>query len=144
MPHCKKERSRLNRGSSLSAPGSVSRTHRSSTHLVVASRHSKDVCSDGPAHVPDNVIELVQQLRGPGVSRGVVTRPDKHPAVLRSEQTAAARPQSQCRKNSSDRADTQGDLPTPENSSPVHIHQLEFVPRMRFHFPVHKSEVAAS
>lgn len=62
--------------------GAQGKSQGSSTHFVVSSRHCKDVGSDGPAHVPDNIIELVQQLWWPGVSRGIIACPDKHSAIL--------------------------------------------------------------
>lgn len=51
-------------------------------HLVVSSRNSQYISSDGPADVPNNIIELMEQFGRPGVSCGVVTRPDKHTSVL--------------------------------------------------------------
>ena len=54
----------------------------STSHLVVSTRNRQDVSCDGPADVPDHIVELVQQLGRPRVPGGVVTRPDKHASVL--------------------------------------------------------------
>lgn len=53
-----------------------------SANLVVASRHGQDVASDGPADVPNHVVELVQQFGRPRVARRLVARPDEHASVL--------------------------------------------------------------
>lgn len=50
--------------------------------LVVASRHGQDVSSDGPADVPNHVVELVQQFGRPRVACRLVARPDEHTSVL--------------------------------------------------------------
>ena len=62
-----------------------------SPDLVVTARHGQDVSGDGPADVPHHVVELVQQFGRPRVPRGVVTRPDKHPTVLWTEQRQTIR-----------------------------------------------------
>ena len=51
-------------------------------YLVVPAGDGEDVSSDGPADVPDDIVELVEQLGRPGVPCRVLTRPDKHPPVL--------------------------------------------------------------
>lgn len=53
-----------------------------SLYLVVATRNRQDVACDGPADVPNDVVELVQQLGRPRVPRRVVTRPDEDASVL--------------------------------------------------------------
>lgn len=53
-----------------------------SRHLVVATRNRQDVPRDGPADVPNDVVELVQQLGRPRVPRRVVARPDEDASVL--------------------------------------------------------------
>lgn len=52
-------------------------------HLVVSSGNRQDVSRDGPADVPNHVVELVQQLGRPRVPRRVVARPDEDAPVLR-------------------------------------------------------------
>lgn len=62
-----------------------SKRQSSSTHFIVSSRHCKNICSNGPTHMPDNIVELVQQLWWPWVSRGIITCPDKHSAILQKQ-----------------------------------------------------------
>lgn len=54
-------------------------------YLVVSSGNGQYVSSDGPADVPNNIVELMQQFGRPGVSCRVVARPDEHASVLQEE-----------------------------------------------------------
>lgn len=57
-------------------------------YLVVSAGHGENVAGDRPAQVPDDVVELVQQLRRPVVTGGgYVHRPDEHLTVLPSKHT---------------------------------------------------------
>lgn len=58
--------------------------HSVTTDLVVAPRHGQDVAGDGPADVPNHVVELVQQFGRPRVARRLVACPDEHASVLPS------------------------------------------------------------
>lgn len=55
------------------------------TYLVVSSGHSQDVAGDGPADVPNHVVEFVQEFGRPGVSRGIITCPDEYATILQTE-----------------------------------------------------------
>lgn len=52
------------------------------TYFVVPAWNCQDVSSDGPAHVPHNIIEFVEEFGRPGVARRVVARPYKHSPIL--------------------------------------------------------------
>lgn len=54
-------------------------------YLVVSSGHGQDVARDGPADVPNYIVEFVQEFSGPGVSGGIITCPDEYATILQRE-----------------------------------------------------------
>lgn len=54
-------------------------------YLIVSTWHGQDVCCDGPAHVPHNIIELMQEFGWPHIAWGIIAGPNKHSTVLGKE-----------------------------------------------------------
>lgn len=54
-------------------------------YLIVSTRNCQYVSSDGPADVPDDIVELMEQFGRPGVACRVIARPDKHTPILQRE-----------------------------------------------------------
>ena len=74
------------------------------SHLVLSSRDSQDVSSDGPADVPNHIVELVQQLGCPGVPCWGVTCTDKHTSVLSQDSDLSAFTKEQDKRNGQNNA----------------------------------------
>lgn len=91
--------------------------HSVTADLVVAPRHGQDVAGDGPADVPNHVVELVQQFGRPRVARRLVARPDEHASVLPS-------PLDQRRRHQRSAPDPTTYQPRPHNLIDVLINPL--------------------